>query len=154
MIGLARHFGEDEAKWGLTRLLHDLDCDLTADKPLEHSLLSAEWLAELNVDPDIVYAIKVHNQVHNLVRKSRMDQALYASDPLTGLIVAAALIHPAKKLAPLSPDFVVNRFYEKLFAKGANREQIQTCSDLGLTLEEFITIGLAAMQEHAGELGL
>ncbi len=154
MMGLAGRFGADDAKWGLAGLLHDLDYDLTFDKPSEHSLLSAEWLAELGVDADIVYAVKVHNHAHNLERKSMMDKALYATDPLTGLIVAAALIHPAKKLAPLTPEFVVNRFYEKSFAKGANRGQIQACSELGLTLEEFIAIGLTAMQQHAGELGL
>ena len=154
MTGLARRFGEDEKKWGLAGLLHDLDYDLTANDPQKHSLLTAQWLAEMGFDPDIIYAVKAHNGVHGLERKSLLDKALYATDPLTGLIVAAALIHPAKKLAPLTPDFVVNRFYEKSFARGANREQIKTAEEMGLTLEEFITIALASMQEKAHELGL
>ena len=83
-----------------------------------------------------------------------MAKALYAADPLTGLIVAAALIHPDKKLASIDTQFVLNRFKEKLFAKGANREQIMTCDRLGMSLEEFVDRSLKAMQDISKELGL
>ncbi len=84
-----------------------------------------------------------------------MDSALHIADPLTGLIVAAALIHPEKKLAAIDPQFILNRFGEKQFARGANREQISLCvQELGIELEEFIAIGLGAMQDIAPELGL
>jgi predicted hydrolase (HD superfamily) len=75
-----------------------------------------------------------------------MAKALYSADPLTGLIVAAALISPEKKLSAIEPDFVVHRMGEKSFAKGANRDTIRACSELGLSLEEFVSIGLSAMQ--------
>ncbi|GAI54982.1 unnamed protein product, partial [marine sediment metagenome] len=75
-------------------------------------------------------------------------------DPLTGLIVAAALIHPDKKLASIDHNFVLNRFKEKAFARGAKREQIKKCSELGFELEEFIKIGLLAMQNISEELDL
>ncbi len=155
MRKLAEHFGEDKEKWGLAGLLHDLDYDETANNPSRHSLLAAEELQKLNFDSEIVYAVKVHNHVHGLPRLSRMDRALYVCDPLTGLIVAAALILPAKKLAAVTPDFVLNRFTEKGFARGANREQIKRCeTELGLSLSEFITIGLSAMQQDAALIGL
>ncbi|MDN5348508.1 MAG: uncharacterized protein PWP65_2073 [Clostridia bacterium] len=154
MRALARHFGEDEEKWGLAGLLHDIDYEQTKDDPTRHSLVGGEMLAELGLPEDIVYAVKAHNGYHGLQRESRMARALYATDPLTGLIVAGALIKPEKKLAAIDVPFLLNRYHEKSFARGANRETIASCSELGLTLEEFMQIGLEAMQGIAGELGL
>lgn len=154
MKGLARKLKQDEAKWGLAGLVHDIDYEKTAKSPEKHSLIGAEMLEELGYDDDIIYAVKVHNDMHGLKRNSLMDKALYCSDPLTGLIVAAALISPEKKLNKIDTQFVLNRFKEKSFARGANREQIATCKELGLELEEFIEIGLSSMQEISKELGL
>lgn len=155
MRGLARRLGGDEEKWALAGLLHDIDYEETAKEPEQHSLAGAKILEELGVDRDIVYTVLVHNPAHGLERRSLMDSALHIADPLTGLVVAAALIHPDKKLAAIDPQFILNRFGEKQFARGANREQISLCAqELGLDLEEFIAIGLRAMQEIAPELGL
>ena len=154
MRSLARHFDQDEEKWGLAGLLHDIDYDRTKDDPARHSLEGAEMLAELGMPEDIVYAIKVHNAYHGLPRLTLMDQALYATDPLTGFIVAGALIRPEKKLAVIDVPFLMKRFSEKAFARGANRETMKACSELGLSLEEFIGLGLEAMQGIAAELKL
>ncbi len=154
MRALAERFGEDVDKWGLAGLLHDVDYDTTADKPQEHSVIGARMLEEMGLAPDIVYAVKVHNEAHGLPRNSLMDKALYAADPLTGLIVAAALIHPGKKINSIDADFVMNRFGEKSFAKGANREQIKSSSEIGLDLREFVDLGVRAMQGIAADLGL
>lgn len=154
MRNLARHFGEKEELWGLAGLLHDLDYEETKDSPETHSLIGAKILEELGLPQEVVYAVKVHNERHGLPRISLMDKALYAVDPLTGLIVAGALIRPEKKLEAVTVDFLLNRFAEKSFARGANREQIASCSELGLSLEEFLRIGLKAMQEIHTVLGL
>lgn len=154
MRALARHLGEDEEKWGLAGLLHDIDYEETKNHPERHSLVGGEMLERAGVDPEIVYAVKAHNEIHGLPREDRLSQALYATDPLTGLIVAAALIRPEKKLAPVDVPFLFNRYHEKSFARGAKREQIAACQDLGLSLEEFLRIGLEAMKGIAQELGL
>jgi len=151
---LANELGEDEEKWALAGLLHDLDYSETADNPKKHSLLAAEMLEKIDVPDDIVYAVKVHNEIHGLPRKTSLDKALYAVDPLTGLIVACVLVSPEKKLKSIDTSFVLNRFGEKSFARGANREQIASCEDLGLSLEEFVEIALKAMQSIDKELGL
>ncbi len=144
----------DADKWALAGLVHDIDYDRTAGKPAEHSLVGAAILEENGFDREIVYAVKVHNNYHNLELKSEMDIALFSADPLSGLIVASALISPEKKLKAIDTKFVLNRFGEKLFAKGASREQIMRCCELGLTLEEFIQVGLCSMQKIDVELGL
>lgn len=154
MIGLAEKFGEDKEKWGIAGLVHDIDYDTTADDPERHSLVGGAMLEKLGYDEDIVYAVKSHNKVHGLERRSLIDKALFCTDPLTGLIVASALISPAKKLHAIDAQFVINRFHEKTFARGANREQISACSDIGLTLEEFISIGLESMRQINHILGL
>jgi putative nucleotidyltransferase with HDIG domain len=152
MVGLAGRLGEDVETWGLAGLLHDLDYEETVDDPERHGLVSAEKLEALGIPGDIIHAVKAHNDHAPL--ESPMDRALYASDPVTGLIVAAALMHPDKKLSGLDVDFVMRRFKEKRFAAGANREQISSSTDLGLTLEEFIGIALASMQRVSDDLGL
>jgi len=154
MRALARHFGEDEEAWGLAGLLHDLDYEQTKDDPARHSRKGARMLAELNLSPEICHAVLAHNGYHGVARDSLMDKALYATDPLTGFIVAAALVRPDKKLAGVEVKNLTKRFKEKSFAKGADRGQMESCGELGLSLEEFMNIGLQAMQEISAELNL
>lgn len=154
MARLAEHFGEDKNLWSLTGLLHDIDYDKTVNQPEQHGLLGARLLEEKGFPGEMVQAVKAHNEALGTPRTSRMDRALYAADPVTGLLVAAALVHPDKKLASIDVDFVLKRFKEKSFARGANREQIESCRELGLPLEKFIALSLEAMQGIAGELNL
>lgn len=154
MRGLARHLGEDEEKWALTGLLHDIDYETTAEDPERHSLLGAQMLEQKGIPEDIVYAVKVHNEIHGLPRLSLLDKALFCADPTSGFITAAALVRPEKRLAFVELKSLKKRFKEKAFARGANRENMATCTELGLTLDDFLAISLAAMQENAEELGL
>ncbi len=155
MEELAEYFGENKEKWGTAGLLHDIDYERTKDDPSQHSLVGAQMLEELGFDKDICQAVKTHNEAHGIKPETLMEKALFVSDPLTGLIVAATLVLPSKKIADLSVDNVLNRFGEKSFARGANREIIKKCEELlGLNLADFVTIGLRAMKQIAGELGL
>jgi predicted hydrolase (HD superfamily) len=86
--------------------------------------------------------------------ETMLDKALFCADPLTGLITAAALVRPDKKLEGVEAKSVRKRFKEKSFAAGANRDQIARCSEVGLEIDEFIELGLKAMQGVAGDLGL
>lgn len=154
MRGLAERLGEDVEKFGLAGLLHDIDYDSTADDPKLHSLLGAQILRDHGLPEDVVYAVEAHNEYHELERKSLMDKALWAADPVSGFITAAALIRPEKKLAAVDLSSLKKRFKEKAFAKGASREQMASCSELGLELDEFLEIALKSMQKIADDLGL
>ncbi len=149
---LARRLGEDEAIWARAGLLHDIDYEETDADPTRHGLVGAEWLEKAGLDEQIVHAVKVHSG--HLPPVSKLDWALFAADPLTGLIVASALMHPDKKLKSLDVDFLRRRFKEKRFAAGANREQITTCTNLEMDLDEFMQVCLEGMQSIAEELGL
>ena len=155
MRALARHFGEDEEIWGLVGVLHDADYEITEKDPERHTLELGKILREKDVDEAVIRAAQSHSDASAVPRNTLMAKALYACDELTGLIVAAALVHPDKKLAPLDVEFIMRRFKEKAFARGAHREQILTCEpELGIGLEPFIGICLSAMQGIADELGL
>jgi len=155
MRELAESFKEDEEKWGMTGLLHDIDYEETKDKPEEHSLIGAKYLEEQNIDKEITEAVKTHNERHGLAPASKLAKALFCVDPLTGLIVAATLVLPSKKIKEVTVDNVLNRFKEKGFARGAKREIIEQCEPLlNLSLEQFVTIVLRGMQKISQELGL
>ena len=154
MRALARHFGEDEEEWGLTGLLHDIDMELTEGDMSTHSTLGADLVRELGASEAMAHAILCHNETHGIPAETRLDKALYCADPLTGLIIAAALVRPDKKLAGVEARSVRKRFKEKSFAAGADREQISQCTELGLELDDFLEKGLEAMKEIADDLGL
>lgn len=154
MRALARHLDEDEEEWGLTGLLHDIDVELTGGDMSSHSKLGADLAREMGASEAMAHAILCHNEAHGVPRETKLDKALFCVDPLTGLITAAALVRPDKKLAGLEAKSVLKRFKEKSFAAGASREQISLCSEIGLELGEFIELGLKAMQEISSDLGL
>jgi putative nucleotidyltransferase with HDIG domain len=154
MRALARRFGEDEEEWGLTGLLHDIDVELTEGDMHTHSKLGADLARELGANEAMVHAILCHNPTHGIPLETKLDKALFCADPLTGLITAAALVRPDKKLAGVEATSVGKRFKEKSFAAGASREQIAQCGAIGLELDEFFAIGLEAMKGIAPELGL
>jgi putative nucleotidyltransferase with HDIG domain len=154
MQALARRLGEDEEEWGLTGLLHDIDLELTEGDMATHSRLGADLARELGASEVMAHAILSHNQAHGIPLETKLDKALFCADPLTGLIIAAALVRPDKKLAGVEARSVGKRFKEKSFAAGASRGQIARCVELGLELDEFIELGLGAMKKVARELGL
>jgi len=149
---LAARLGGDEAIWRLAGLVHDLDYEQTKDSPAQHGLMAAEMLAGQGVGLEVTQAVKSH--AGNAPVESLLDKVLFAVDPVTGLVVAAALMHPSKKLAEVTTDFIMRRYGERRFAAGANREQIATCSSFGMTLEDFVSTCLSAMQSVSTELGL
>lgn len=154
MKALAKRFNENEEDWALAGLLHDIDVELTEGDMNCHGMLGCDLVREMGVTYEISQAILAHNEALGIPRETMMDKALFCADPLTGLITAAALVRPDKKLAGVEAKSVRKRFKEKSFAAGASREGIACCSEIGLELDEFIEIGLKAMQEAAEELGL
>jgi hypothetical protein len=154
MRALAEHddlSADDVDRWGLTGLLHDLDYAETADDFERHGIVTAEELAG-QIDDEMAHAILSHAE--KAPRESRMDIALYAADPTTGFIVAAALVRPDKSLANVEVKSLKKRWKEGAFARGASREQMATCEELGITRDDFLELALDAMKARADEIGL
>jgi len=152
MREMAEYFKEDADSWGLAGLLHDLDYPETEKEPAKHGYVTLEILKEKGIEKEILDAILAHPG--HKERETLIEKALYAIDPLTGLIVASALMHPEKKIEKIDLEFVSRRYKERRFAAGANREQIASIEETGLSLDQFITLCLKAMTGIAGDIGL
>jgi predicted hydrolase (HD superfamily) len=153
MRALARRLEEDEEEWGITGLIHDIDMELVEGDMSSHSKLSADIAKELGASEAMTHAILCHNEAHGVPRESKLDKALFCADPLSGLITAVALVRP-DKLNGMTTKSVMKKFREKSFAAGVSREQVAECREIGLELEEFIGLGIEAMQGIASELQL
>ena len=117
MRALAKHFQEDEDRWGLAGLLHDIDYEEVGGDPQKHSLVGAEILEGAGLDSEIVEAVKTHNEIHHLPPQTLMAKALFCADPLTGLIVANTLVLPSRQIQDLAVDSVLKHFHQSSFAK-------------------------------------
>jgi putative nucleotidyltransferase with HDIG domain len=152
MRAMADRLGEDVEKWGLAGILHDLDYELTEKSPERHTEETVKILEQTGVDPDIIRAVRAHAGM--IPCETAMEWVIFAVDPLTGLIIAATLMHPDRKLQSVDLEFVKRRYKEKSFARGARREDIEQITNIGLELDEFIDISLKAMQGIHRDLGL
>ncbi len=153
MRALAVRLGQNPEKWALAGLLHDIDYEQTAQTPERHGAAGADMLSMIDFDPEIVHAVLSHAQTGE-PRTSLLDKALYAADPATGLIMASAFVQPSRKLADVGLSSLIKKFKSKAFAAGANRDQIDTCGEIGFTREDFLQLALDAMQGVAGTLGV
>jgi len=152
MRAMAEKLGEDADKWGLAGILHDLDYELTEKDPEKHTQETAVILKDKGINAEIIQAIQAH--AGTVPCKATMDWTIYSIDPLTGLIIAATLMHPSRKLKDVDLEFIQRRYKEKSFARGARREDIEQVANIGMDLDEFITICLEAMQGISDDLGL
>ena len=152
---LARRLGRDEEQWGLAGLLHDIDIEAIGGDLTRHGLEAERILAEAGLDPEIVDAVKMHNEIAcGIARSGEFHHALAAGETVTGLIVATALVQPDKKIASVKVKSVTKRMKEKAFAASVNRDTIRECEKIGLPLDEFVEIALGAMGGIAGRIGL
>lgn len=152
MRAMARKLGQDEESWGLAGILHDLDYEITEKSPERHTTETVKILTEKGVSPDIIRTVQAH--AGQVDCGNEMEWSIFSIDPLTGLIIAATLMHPSRKLKEIDLEFVKRRYKEKSFARGARREDIEQIENIGMDLDEFIGICLAAMQGIDKELGL
>lgn len=153
-----RHFavrnGEDPDYWGVVGLLHDIDFE---SYPEQHCARAPELLAEAGYGADIVRAVVSHGYglVNEVKPELTMEKALYAVDELTGLIAAAALMRPSRRLADLEVKSLKKKWRDKRFAAGVNRDVIlKGCAMLGMELDALMAETMAGMLPAAAAIGL
>ena len=153
MRDLAKHLGENEDLWGLTGLLHDIDFEETMKTPERHGL-EAEKILKGIVPDNVIQAIKAHNSLTKIEPENPMEKALIASDAVSGLIIASALVMPSKKLSEVRLETLIRKFKDKSFARGADRKRILICEELGLSRDGFLKLALESLQKISSRLGL
>ncbi|MDD4271797.1 MAG: HD domain-containing protein [Patescibacteria group bacterium] len=161
MRALAAHFGENEEEWGIIGLLHDIDWDLTKNNPKEHLVKMPGILKQAGGSDELIDVIISHGYgqpacgaPQNKQRQTKLEHALAAAETLTGLIVASALVQPDKKLASVNTRSLIKKFKNKSFVANCNRKIIMECEKIGLTLEQFLEIGLKALQSISDKIDL
>ena len=155
MRGLARELRQDEDKWGLAGLLHDLDVEVTNAEANIHGTQTEGLLKGFDVDEEVLDAIRMHNECSAGKERSTLFQhALAAGETITGLIFATTYVYPEKKLSAVKAKSVVKRMKEKAFAASVKRENILECEKIGLPIDQFADIAIRSMLPIAGEIGL
>ena len=151
---MARKRGEDEDKWGVIGLIHDLDYEQFPD---QHCKKTEEILKANNWPEDYIHAVISHGWgiCVDVKPEAEMEKVLYAIDELTGLVVTTVLVRPSKSVLDLKPKSVKKKWKDKRFAAGVDRSIIQKGAEmLGVEVSELITDTIAGMQEVAEEIGL
>ena len=151
---IARKRGEDEDKWGIIGLVHDLDYE---KYPEEHCRKSEEILKAHHWPEEYVRAVISHGYgiCTDTVPQTDLEKVLFAIDELTGLVVTTALVRPSKSVLDLNAKSVKKKWKDKRFAAGVDRSIIERGADmLGVELSELITDTIMGMREVAEEIGL
>jgi predicted hydrolase (HD superfamily) len=151
---IARKRGEDEEKWGVIGLIHDLDYEQFPD---QHCKKTEKILKENNWPEEYIRAVVSHGWgiCSDVKPESDMEKVLYAIDELTGLVVTSALVRPSKSVMDMKAKSVKKKWKQKQFAAGVDRSIIEKGAEmLGVELSELITDTIMGMREVAEEIGL
>src|SRR5215211_7214843 len=153
MRAYARAFGEDEEKWGITGLLHDMDYE-KHPTPAEHPMTGVRELSRRGYPEDVLEAIRGHADYLGVPRDTLLAKTLYAVDELSGFVTACALVRP-EGLEGLKAKSVRKKMKQKAFAASVNREDItRGAEELGVDLNEHIEFVAGALRERSDVLGL
>jgi putative nucleotidyltransferase with HDIG domain len=151
---MARKRGEDEEKWGLIGLIHDLDYEQFPD---QHCQKTEEILKENDWPEEYIRAVVSHGWgiCTDVKPESDMEKILYAIDELTGLVVTSALVRPSKSVMDMKAKSVKKKWKQKQFAAGVDRSIIEKGAEmLGVELSELISDTIMGMRDVAEEIGL
>ena len=155
MLELAARLNQDRELWGTIGLLHDLDFEETRERPEVHGRKTVELLAPHGLPAEALNAVLRHNaEALGLERETVFDHALTCAETITGLLVAAALVHPDRQIKSLNPASVRKRMKSKDFARSVNRDHVALCERINIPLMDFIELSISAMASIGDELGL
>jgi predicted hydrolase (HD superfamily) len=154
MRAYARKFDQDEERWAVTAIVHDLDYERHPDLDTGHPRIALEELRKRDYPDEVVDAVAGHAEFLDVPRETLMAKTLFAVDELSGFIAACALVRPTG-IEGMKPKSVRKKLKQPSFAAKVDRDQIQRgIVDLGVDEGEHIQFVIDAMAERADELGL
>jgi putative nucleotidyltransferase with HDIG domain len=151
---MARKSGEDEEKWGIIGLIHDLDYEMYHD---QHCTMTGKILRDCRWPEEYIRAVLSHGWglASNVEPLSKLEKTIYAVDELTGLVATSALVRPSKSVLDMEARSVIKKWNDRKFAAGVDRSVIEKGAEmLGIKLDELITDCIMGMREVAEEIGL
>jgi putative nucleotidyltransferase with HDIG domain len=154
MRAYARHFGEDEERWGLVGMLHDLDYERHPDLETGHPRIALEELERQGFSDEFVRAVASHADFLDVPRETAMEKTLYAVDELCGFVMACAYVRP-EGIHGMTPKSVKKKMKTPAFAAAVDRTAMREGADeLGVDFDEHVAFVIAALDDHAEALGL
>ncbi len=153
MKEIARELGEDENRWEVIGILHDIDYEIVGGDMERHGIVGAEILKEHGFDEEICEVVKRHNHKIFGDYEKPVEIALQSADALSGLIIACALVKGGK-ITEVTPKTVKKKFKEKSFAAGCDRDRIRMIERLGIDLTKLYEIAIRGLVNVRDELGL
>jgi len=160
MKKIAEKLGENQEYWGMLGLLHDVDWALTRDNVQEHCIKCKEILKEKRFDDEFIEIVQSHGYGFDLIpslkekkRTKPIEHALAASETLTGIIYAYALMR-GKKISDMDVSGLKKKFRDKRFAANCNREIIMECEKIPIALDEFLQLSIEALKSIKDKIGL
>lgn len=154
MRAYARKFGEDEERWGLVGMLHDLDYERHPDLETGHPRMALKELERLGFSDEFVRAVASHADFLGVSRDSPVEKTLYAVDELSGFLMACAFVRP-EGIHGMTPKSVKKKMKTPAFAAAVNREELRAgAAELGVDFDEHVAFVIAALAERSRELGL
>jgi putative nucleotidyltransferase with HDIG domain len=154
MRAYARRFGEDEERYAVTGIVHDLDYERYPDLDSGHPRMALEELQKLGYPQDVVDAVAGHAEFLNVPRETTMAKTLFAVDELSGFVAACALVRPTG-IEGMKPKSVKKKLKQPSFAAAVDREQVRRgAEELGVDFDEHLTIVIEAMEAEKEALGL
>ena len=160
MMKLAEKLGEDVEYWGMLGLLHDIDWGITKENPKEHLTKAPEILSDAGFDDEFINIILSHGygfeelpELKDKIRTKKIEHALAASETITGLIHAYALMR-GNRVSDMEISGLMKKFKDKTFAAGVNREIIKEIEKLGISLEGFFEIAIEGIKNIKDVIGL
>jgi putative nucleotidyltransferase with HDIG domain len=154
MRAYARRFGEDEERWAVTGLVHDLDYERYPDLETGHPRYALRELEQRDYPQDVIDAVAGHADFLEVPRETLMAKTLYAVDEMSGFVTACALVRPTG-IEGMKPKSVRKKMKTPAFAAKVPRDQLERgAEELGVELNEHIQVVIDALAEHSDELGL
>lgn len=160
MRALAEKFGEDIEYWGMLGLLHDVDWALTRNDWKEHCIKAVEILKSKGFDDGFIEDLQSHGYGYDEIpslkdkkRSTKIQHALIASETLTGIVYAYALLK-GKKISDMEAKGLKKRFNDKRFAANCNRELVKEIEITGLSLDDFFALAIESIKKIKDQIGL
>jgi putative nucleotidyltransferase with HDIG domain len=154
MRAYARRLGGDEDEWGLVGLLHDLDYERFPDAATGHPRMGMSELERLGFSEAFVRAVASHADYLHVPRETPLERALYAVDEMSGFVMACAYVRP-EGIRGMTPKSVRKKMKTPAFAAAVDRDDLRRgAEELGVELDEHVSVVIAALAERADELEL
>ena len=154
MRAYARRYDEDEERWAVTGLVHDLDYERYPDLGTGHPRIALNELEKLGYPQDVIDAVAGHADFLEVPRETLMAKALYATDEMSGFVTACALVRPTG-IEGMKPKSVRKKMKQPSFAAKVPRDQLERgAEELGVEMNEHIAVVIDALAANAAQLGL